>query len=146
MTLQNILSCFCGKFFIPALDKIDSLDWPARTKAMQKNWIGKKEGINITYEVKNTQEKITCFTTRPDTNFGATFIVLAPEHDFAKKILAKKLAVSAEIYKKVSAYIQKALSKTDLDRIFPFKPVSPERRAGADPSIYFKRGMGHGLH
>ena len=55
-------------------------EWPSAVKLQQENWIGKKTGINITYPVENRKEKVTCFTTRPDTNFGATFIVLGPEH------------------------------------------------------------------
>ncbi|MFA6005817.1 MAG: leucine--tRNA ligase [Patescibacteria group bacterium] len=99
------------------LDSLKDLQWPNGIVEMQRNWIGKKEGINIAYEVRGSDDKITCFTTRPDTNFGATFIVLAPEHPFAKKVVEKKLVTTEAIHKKVSLYIQKALSKTDLDRI-----------------------------
>ena len=60
-------------------DEIDNLDgWPQRTKTMQKNWIKKKEWIDIDYKLENSKETITVSTTRPDTNFGATFIVMAP--------------------------------------------------------------------
>jgi len=68
------------------LSDLEGLDWPKGILEMQRNWIGKKEGINIDYKVEDTDDTITCFTTRPDTNFGATFIVLAPEHEFVKKI------------------------------------------------------------
>ena len=54
------------------------MDWDQDVKIGQKNWIGKKEGINIEYKIEDLNEKIVCFTTRPYTNFGATFIVLAP--------------------------------------------------------------------
>ena len=60
------------------LENIDKLDWSERVKIAQRQWIGKKEGIDITYEIPGKTERLTCFTTRPDTNFGATFIVLAP--------------------------------------------------------------------
>lgn len=90
------------------LDGLDDLDWPEKTKTMQRNWIGKKTGINITYKVDGSDDTITCFTTRPDTNFGATFIVLAPEHAFAQK--------TAESNDGVKKYIEAALKKTELDR------------------------------
>lgn len=88
------------------LSDLEGLDWPEGILAMQRNWIGKKEGINIDYKIKNSNDIITCFTTRPDTNFGATFIVLAPEHPFVKKIKTEK----------VKKYIEEAVSKTDMER------------------------------
>lgn len=90
------------------LSGLDSVDWPEPTKDHQRNWIGKKEGINITYQIENSGEKIICFTTRPDTNFGATFIVLAPEHSFARQV--------AETNPEVAAYLEKAAGKSELDR------------------------------
>jgi leucyl-tRNA synthetase len=65
---------------------LDQVDWPSATKAQQLNWIGKKSGVEIKYQVDGSDQEISCFTTRPDTNFGATFIVLAPEHEFAKQV------------------------------------------------------------
>ncbi len=88
------------------LEDLKSLDWPGGILAMQRNWIGKKEGINIDYKVKDSNEIITCFTTRPDTNFGATFIVLAPEHPFVRKIKVPE----------VKKYVETALSKTEIER------------------------------
>lgn len=99
------------------LESLKDLQWPSGIVEMQRNWIGKKEGINIAYEVRGSDDKIVCFTTRPDTNFGATFIVLAPEHLFAKKIVSKELKTKKDTYDAVNSYVQKALSKTDLDRI-----------------------------
>src|SRR3989344_631079 len=58
---------------------LKELDWPRAIKDMQINWIGRKEGINITYKLEDSVEEVVCFTTRPDTNFGASFIVLGPE-------------------------------------------------------------------
>ncbi len=87
---------------------LDQVDWPAATKQQQLNWIGKKEGIEITYQVEGRPEKIVCFTTRPDTNFGATFIVLAPEHEFAQQLAESSAAVKA--------YIHLAQKKTELER------------------------------
>jgi len=88
------------------------VDWPKTTKQQQLNWIGKKEGINIEYKVVDSLGhecgQVTCFTTRPDTNFGATFIVLAPEHALAKKV--------AQTLPAVASYIEEATHKTELIR------------------------------
>lgn len=93
------------------LTDLKELDWPKKIKLMQENWIGKKQGINITYRVEKTSEKIVCFTTRPDTNFGATFIVLGPEHPLVLKIT--KNEYSNEIKK----YIEKSKNKSEQERI-----------------------------
>lgn len=88
------------------------LDWPEKTMLMQKNWIGRKEGINIDYEIVGLNKKLTVFTTRPDTNFGATFIVLAPDSEFTRETLAqfpKK--------KEVEKYVEQTAKKTELERI-----------------------------
>ena len=90
------------------INGLSKIDWPQSTKIGQLNWIGKKEGMNITYRIKDSNETVTCFTTRPDTNFGATFIVLAPEHPFAKKV--------AERRPDVKAYIEASMKKTELER------------------------------
>ncbi len=89
------------------LEDLKGLDWPEGILAMQRNWIGKKQGINIDYKVKGSKEIITCFTTRPDTNFGATFIVLAPEHEFVKKIQKED----------VKKYVKEAASKSEIERL-----------------------------
>ncbi|MDO8649338.1 MAG: leucine--tRNA ligase [Candidatus Peregrinibacteria bacterium] len=99
------------------VDNLDQLDWPKKTKVMQQNWIGRKVGIDITYEIEGTTEKIVCFTTRPDTNFGATFIVIAPEHPFAKKVAGGELkSQGGDHASEVSTYAQQAAKKTELDR------------------------------
>jgi leucyl-tRNA synthetase len=90
---------------------LGNLDWPEGILEMQKNWIGRSEGINIEYEIEGSREKITCFTTRPDTNFGATFIVLAPEHPLALKVTKPKYQQT------VSKYIRASLKRTELERI-----------------------------
>jgi len=100
------------------LQGLDTLDWPEKTKIMQRNWIGRKHGINITYAVEGTDEKIVCFTTRPDTNFGATFLVLAPEHSFVKKVMNREV-VSAKGENRadhVRWYHEQSLKKTELER------------------------------
>lgn len=91
------------------LDGLDDVDYFDSVKNGQRNWIGKKEGATIHYPVVGTDEVISCFTTRPDTNFGATFIVLAPEHKLAQKI--------AEDNVEVARYIEESLKKSDLERI-----------------------------
>ena len=101
------------------LNNIDGLEWPEKTKAMQRNWIGRKEGIDITYKVEGCDEKIVCFTTRPDTNFGATFIVLSPEHPFVQKVLDGTLTPKEDdpdIITKLKKYAEEASNKTELHR------------------------------
>jgi leucyl-tRNA synthetase len=91
---------------------LDLIDWPESTKISQRNWIGKKHGIDINYEVEGFDEKITVFTTRPDTNFGATFVVLAPDCEFVKKNIDK-----FPEKEKCEKYIEKTKHKTELERI-----------------------------
>jgi len=67
------------------LNKLDEIDWPERVKIMQRNWIGRSEGTEIEFEIEDTQEKIRIFTTRPDTLYGCTFMVFAPEHPLIEK-------------------------------------------------------------
>jgi len=92
------------------LGNLGKIDWSERVVTAQRNWIGKKEGINITYPVDGAKQEITAWTSRPDTNFGATFIVLAPEHPLAEKLATKKYK------KKVSEYIKKSQDKLDDER------------------------------
>jgi len=87
---------------------LDKVDWPSATKSQQLNWIGKKTGIEITYKIENSDQTITCFTTRPDTNFGATFVVIAPEHDLAQQVAKSNEAVAN--------YLEAASRKTELER------------------------------
>lgn len=90
-----------------------NLDWPEKIKSMQRNWIGKSTGINIKYPIVGKEnEFITCYTTRPDTNFGATFVTLAPEHSFIQENLEK-----LPNYKEVKKYIAKAMAKSDIERM-----------------------------
>lgn len=96
------------------LHELDGLDWPAGILDMQRNWIGRKEGINITYKIKGKSETVTCFTTTP-VNYGATFIVIAPEHPLVKTILSSR-STTQEYSTKIKNYVDKAVSKTDLER------------------------------
>jgi leucyl-tRNA synthetase len=88
------------------------LDWPERTKTMQENWIGKSKGIDISYKVDGIDAEISVYTTRPDTNFGATFIVVAPESEFVKNHFD-----SFEDKKAVKNYVKEANKKSDIERI-----------------------------
>jgi leucyl-tRNA synthetase len=86
------------------------LDWPKSTLEMQKNWIGKSTGVQITFQVKGHDASFDVFTTRVDTLFGCTYCCLAPEHPLVKKL------VSAKQKKEVEAYVKKAAAKSDLLR------------------------------
>ncbi|HCI55344.1 MAG TPA: leucine--tRNA ligase [Bacteroidales bacterium] len=92
------------------LKGIDSLDWPEGIKDMQRNWIGRSEGADVDFAVDGMEEKITVFTTRPDTLFGATYLVLAPEYPLVKKLTKPERKADVE------NYIQAASLKSDLDR------------------------------
>ncbi|MDR2822762.1 MAG: leucine--tRNA ligase [Acholeplasmatales bacterium] len=93
------------------LNDLDKLDWPESLKDMQRNWIGKSVGARIFFQVEDLSEKIEVFTTRPDTIFGATFLVLSPEHESLGLITTDDEAES------VLNYIRESKSKTDFDRM-----------------------------
>lgn len=92
------------------LEDLEGLDWPASTLLMQKNWIGESKGAEVTFQVANSKEKITVFTTRPDTLFGATYMVLAPEHELVSKI------TTPEQKEAVLAYQKQAAAKSEIER------------------------------
>ena len=92
------------------LDGLDEIDWPESTKEIQRNWIGKSIGAEITFSIADSDFTFTVFTTRADTLFGATYCVLAPEHDLVSKI------TTPEQKQLVDEYIKKAASKSDLER------------------------------
>ncbi|MFC1653964.1 leucine--tRNA ligase [Patescibacteria group bacterium] len=98
------------------LNNIKTIDWPEKIKTAQRNWIGRKEGIDITYRIKDSNETVVCFTTRPDTNFGATFVVLSPEHELVDKIISSQINVPENTKKEVKNYVDKALKKTEQQR------------------------------
>src|SRR5687768_14352344 len=93
------------------LDDLDGLDWPERVKTMQRNWIGRSEGAEFDLEVEGTDHRIRVFTTRPDTSFGMTYAVLAPEHPLALEITTK------EQYVEVERFIAAARMTSDIDRL-----------------------------
>ena len=92
------------------LEDLNELDWPESLKDMQRNWIGRSEGANVHFAIDGTDESFTVFTTRPDTLFGATYAVLAPEHPLVKKI------VTSDQKEAVESYVTKVQSKSDLER------------------------------
>lgn len=92
------------------LNDLDELDWPESIKEMQRNWIGKSIGAEVDFPVVGIKEKIRVFTTRPDTLFGATYMVLAPEHSLVSKVTAQNRA------KEIKQYQEEAAKKTDLER------------------------------
>lgn len=92
------------------LNNLDELDWPENVKAAQRNWIGKSVGAEIDFEIADNENKIKVFTTRPDTIFGATFLVLAPEHEIVSKITTK------EQQRAVDQYCTSAMKKSELER------------------------------
>ncbi|GAB3047355.1 leucine--tRNA ligase [Virgibacillus ainsalahensis] len=92
------------------LEDLEKVDWPESIKDMQRNWIGRSEGAEVTFTIANHEEKFTVFTTRPDTLFGATYAVLAPEHPFVESI------VTQEQKEAVDAYLDKVQTKSDLER------------------------------
>lgn len=93
------------------LNDLDKLDWPEKVKKMQTDWIGKSYGAEVDFPIEGRDEKITVYTTRPDTLYGATFMVLAPEHP-----LAASLAVP-ETRDAVDKYIYDASMKSNVDRL-----------------------------
>jgi leucyl-tRNA synthetase len=92
------------------LEDAEGLDWPERVKTMQENWIGKSKGAHIKFQIDGSSESIEVFTTRPDTLFGATYMVLAPEHSLVGKVTAKSQKAAVE------EYIKQAENKTELAR------------------------------
>ena len=93
------------------LNDLEDLEWPEKVKKMQSEWIGKSYGAEIDFKVENKDEKIKVFTTRPDTIYGSTFIVLAPEHNVISKI------TTDDNKEKVEKYIFEASTKSSVDRI-----------------------------
>lgn len=92
------------------LEDLDDLDWPESTKEMQRNWIGKSIGAEVDFPVSGADHKIRVFTTRPDTLFGATYMVLAPEHPLVETL------TTAHQKREVEAYRDAASKKSDLER------------------------------
>ena len=93
------------------LDDLDKLDWPEKVKKMQTEWIGRSYGAEVDFAIDGRDEKLTVYTTRPDTLYGATFMVLAPEHALAKSLATDETRAAVE------DYIYKASTKSNVDRL-----------------------------
>jgi leucyl-tRNA synthetase len=92
------------------IDELDGLHWPESIKLLQRNWIGRSEGAEVDFKVAESNETIRVFTTRPDTLFGATYMVLAPEHPIVDEV------TSEEQWPAVEEYRERAARKSDLER------------------------------
>lgn len=92
------------------LEDLEDLDWPESIKDMQRNWIGKSEGAEVTFDIDGTDLNFQVFTTRPDTLFGSTYCVLSPEHPYIEEI------VTADHQVEVNAYIETVANKTEIER------------------------------
>jgi leucyl-tRNA synthetase len=92
------------------LEGLDDLDWPESTKEMQRNWIGRSEGANVYFDLVGIDDSLEAYTTRPDTLFGATYMVLAPEHDLVDEITTDEHRADVE------AYCEEARRKSERER------------------------------
>ena len=100
------------------LQGLETIDWTDSLKESQRNWIGKSVGASVTFKIKDHAEVIEVFTTRPDTIFGASFMTLAPEHEFVNKI------TTAEHKKEVDAYVEATAKRSERDRMADVKTIS----------------------
>ncbi len=99
------------RFADELLSGLDRIDWPEPTKAMQRHWIGRSEGTEIKFGIEGTERSVDCFTTRADTIFGVTYLVLAPEHPLVSEITIPGVREA------VDGYIQKAKDTAEIDRL-----------------------------
>ena len=133
------------------LNDLDKLDWPEKVKKMQSDWIGKSYGAEVDFPVDGRQEKITVYTTRPDTLYGATFMVLAPEHPLAASL------ATPETKEAVDRYIYESSMKSNVDRLqdkektgvftgsYAINPL--KRRKDADLAVRLRAGrLRYGSH
>jgi len=106
------------------LSQLDGVDWPESTKTMQREWIGRSEGAEIAFELsnlkpqssKNNEEALKVFTTRPDTIFGATYMVVAPEHELCGRVLDGEYGVDGATRETLRAYIEAARNRGEVER------------------------------
>lgn len=92
------------------LEEIPDLNWPEKIKTAQTNWIGRSQGAEIDFSIDGSDDTITVFSTRPDTLFGASFLVLAPEHPLARTLATDEMRES------VYGYIDEAVKKSEIER------------------------------
>ena len=107
------------------LDDLEELDWPEKVKKMQANWIGRSEGAEIIFEIDGVDETVEVYTTRPDTLFGSTYMVLAPEHPLVEEI------TTDEEKEAVEEYVDEALKKSNLERM-----VEDKKKTGVFTGAY----------
>ncbi len=100
------------------LNSLEKLEWTDSLKEIQRNWIGKSQGAQVFFDIKNSDSKIEVFTTRPDTIYGATFMVLAPESEYAQQL------TTAEQKEEVAAYIEKTKKRTERERMADAKSIT----------------------
>ena len=126
------------KYADELIDKLDEIDWPERVKVMQRNWIGRSHGAEVTFHTANPDgtegEPFVIFTTRPDTLWGATFMVLAPEHPLVEKIASPEQIAAIEAYKEQASRmddIQRAATDKEKTGVFTggyaINPVNGEK-------------------
>ena len=115
------------------LEDLDQLDWPEKVKKMQADWIGKSYGAEVDFGIRGRDEKIKVYTTRPDTLYGATFMVLAPEHSLAAALATKNQKDA------VADYIYKASLKSSVDRL------QSKEKTGVFTGSYAINPMNHEL-
>lgn len=108
------------KYADELIDKLESVDWPEKTKSMQKNWIGRSYGTNVNFSVKNSNKTFDVFTTRVDTLMGVTYVVLAPEHPIILEI------TSSSYIDKVKKYIETSKKQSEIDRLSSNKEKTGE--------------------
>ncbi len=113
VTKKNLRQWMLGitKYAERLLNDLQDLDWPEKVKKMQTDWIGKSYGAEVDFAIKDTDKKITVYTTRPDTLYGATFMVLAPEHEIVPEI------TTAEQKDAVEKYVYAASTKSNVSRM-----------------------------
>lgn len=111
------------------IDQLEELDWPSSTKAMQREWIGRSEGAEIEFEVVGG-EKLKVFTTRPDTLFGATYMVVAPEHGLCSRVMHAELGVDDATRTKLAEYVRWARNRSDVER------QESKEKTGAFTGVY----------
>ena len=100
------------------LDGLDKLEWSDSLKEIQRNWIGRSEGAQVFFDIENSDRKLEIFTTRPDTIFGVTFMVIAPEHEWVGELTTPENKAAVE------EYIRQTKKRSERDRIADTKRVS----------------------
>ncbi|MBI5217401.1 MAG: leucine--tRNA ligase [Bacteroidia bacterium] len=108
------ISAYAGRL----LNGLDTIDWTESLKEMQRFWIGRSEGAEINFDIINTNKKLLIFTTRPDTIYGATFMVLAPEHEYVDEI------TTSEYKKDVNTYREETKKRTERERMAEVKKIN----------------------